>query len=139
MPAPGEAPGEWWAATGQVEAERAVKRAHGLDPDAPFDLRFSFLHDVPPEVAEQIVAEGWPDQSGTPFEKPWPLASWPEVPTRLLLCLDDRLFPADFQRRVVRQRLGIASDEMPSGHLPALARPEELVRWLERYRTALSA
>jgi len=65
---------------------------------------------------------------------PWPGASWPDVPTRFLLCRDDRLFPADFQRRVVRERLGIVSDEMDGGHLPALAHPDELVAWLETYR-----
>ncbi len=31
-----------------------------------------------------------------------------------------------FQRRVVRERLGIALDEMPGGHLLALSRPIEL-------------
>src|SRR4029453_14887530 len=74
------------------------------------------------------------DQSGTPFEKPWPLAAWPDVPTRFLLCRDDRFFPADFQRRVVRERLGIVPDEMDGGHLPALAHPHELVERLEAYR-----
>jgi hypothetical protein len=77
------------------------------------------------------------DQSGTPFEKPWPLDSWPDVPTRFLLCQDDRFFPAAFQRRVVRERLGIDPDEMPGGHLPALGHPEVLVGWLELYRQQL--
>ncbi len=30
---------------------------------------------------------------------------------------DDRLFPLEFQRRVVRDRLGIDVDAMPGGHL----------------------
>jgi hypothetical protein len=34
----------------------------------------------------------------------------------------------------VRERLGITPDEMDGGHLPALARPTELVERLERYR-----
>jgi hypothetical protein len=34
--------------------------------------------------------------------------------------------------------LGIAPDEMDGGHLPALARPAELVERLERYRTEAS-
>jgi len=38
-----------------------------------------------------------------------------------------RFFPAEFQRRVVFERLGIVPDEMIAGHLPALARPEERV------------
>jgi pimeloyl-ACP methyl ester carboxylesterase len=73
-------------------------------------------------------------QSDTVFVKPWPLDEWPDVPTRFLLCRDDRFFPAAFQRRVVRERLGITPDEMDGGHLPALARPTELVERLERYR-----
>lgn len=136
VPAPGETPGEWWANTGQLEAERAVKEAHGLDPDGPFDPHFTFLHDLPDDVRAQLLAEGEPVQSGTPFARPWPLAAWPDVPTRFLLCRDDRLFPAEFQRRVVERRLGITPDEMPGGHLPALARPAELVERLERYRTS---
>jgi len=38
-------------------------------------------------------------------------------------------------RRVVRDRLGITPDEIDGGHLPALARPKELVERLEAYRT----
>ena len=67
----------------------------------------------------------------------WPLTAWPAVPTRFLLCRDDRFFPADFQRRVVRERLGIVPDEMAGGHLPALGHPDELVRRLETYRAEL--
>ena len=95
-----------------------------------------FFHDVPPDVVAEAMARGERGQSGTPFEKPWPLDAWPDVPTRFLLCRDDRFFPADFQRRVVRERLGIVPDEMDGGHLPALARPLELVERLEEYRTA---
>jgi pimeloyl-ACP methyl ester carboxylesterase len=74
-------------------------------------------------------------QSETPFAKPWPLDAWPEVPTEFLLCRDDRFFPAEFQRRIVKERLGIVADEMDSGHLPALAHPKELVERLEAYRS----
>ena len=56
------------------------------------------------------------------------------MPTVFLLCRDDRFFPAEFMRRVVRERLGIVADEMAGGHLPALGRPEELVERLEGYR-----
>lgn len=123
VPRPGEAPGDWWANTG-----------HRF-PD-PFDPETVFTHDLPPEVAAASL-DHVRVQSGTPFERPWPLEAWPEVPTRFLLCRDDRFFPADFQRRVVRERLGIVPDEMDGGHLPALARPSELVDRLERYRTDL--
>ena len=68
---------------------------------------------------------------------PWPLRAWPTVPTRFLRCRHDRFFPAEFMRRVVRERLGITPDEMAGGHLPALAHPDELVERLETYRAAM--
>jgi pimeloyl-ACP methyl ester carboxylesterase len=106
--------------------------AEARGPDASDDPVEVFLHDVPDDVAresEQHVHA----QSSTPFATPWPLGAWPEVPTRFLLCRDDRFFPADFQRRVVRERLGFEPDEMDGGHLPALARPHELAQRLLRY------
>jgi pimeloyl-ACP methyl ester carboxylesterase len=96
-----------------------------------------FTHDVPPDIAAASLGHV-KEQSGAPFDKPWPLDRWPDVPTRFLLCRDDRFFPADFLRRVVRDRLGFEPDEMTGGHLPALAHPDELVQWLERYRNEAS-
>jgi pimeloyl-ACP methyl ester carboxylesterase len=133
-PEPGEPAGEWWQATGQDQAVRELKQSLGVPADSPFDPVFSFLHDVPEDVIADVLAAGEIVQSGTPFEKPWPLTSWPDVQTRFLLCQDDRLFPAEFQRKLVKQRLGITPDEMPGGHLPALSRPLELVERLEAYR-----
>ena len=123
VPRPGESADEWWTNTGHVF------------PD-PFDPEVVFAHDLPPELAAASLRH-LRQQSGTPFDHPWPLDSWPDVPTRFLLCRDDRFFPAAFQRRVVLDRLGIVPDEMGGGHLPALAQPQELVAWLERYRTQL--
>jgi len=96
----------------------------------------TFFPDVPPDLVAEAFARGERDQSGTPFEKPWPRDSWPDAPTNFLLCRDDRFFPAEFMRRVVRQRLGITPDEMDGGHLPALSHPDELVARLEAYRAA---
>jgi pimeloyl-ACP methyl ester carboxylesterase len=124
VPAPGEPPGEWWANTGQPQAKAEM---------GDFDPLVEFFHDVPAEVTDAVFAHGEPEQSGTPFEKPWPLASWPDVPTRFLQGRDDRFFPVEFQRRVVRERLGIDLDEMPGGHLLALSRPRELADRLEEY------
>lgn len=122
-PRPGEPPGDWWTNTG-----------HEF-PD-PFDPKVVFAHDLSPELAAASL-DHVREQSGTPFERPWPLDAWPDVATRFLLCRDDRFFPAEFQRRVVFERLGIVPDEMDGGHLPALARPEELVERLEQYRAQL--
>jgi pimeloyl-ACP methyl ester carboxylesterase len=55
------------------------------------------------------------------------------VPTRFLQATDDRFFPLEFQRRLVRERLGMELDEMPGGHLVALSRPAELADRLEDY------
>jgi pimeloyl-ACP methyl ester carboxylesterase len=138
VPAPGEPASEWWGATRLAEAQRRNDVREGRDPDASFDIVKCFFHDVPEEVTTAAMAAGEPPQSRTPFMEPWPLQAWPDVPTRFLLCRDDRLFPAEFQRRVVKERLGITPDEMPGGHLPALAHPHELVERLEAYRIALA-
>jgi pimeloyl-ACP methyl ester carboxylesterase len=124
VPAPGEPAGQWWANTGHVF------------PD-PFDPAEVFAHDLPEDLAAELATHVR-EQSDAPFVVPWPLDAWPDVPTRFLLCRDDRFFTAEFLRRVVRERLGIIADEMPGGHLPALGHPDELVRWLERYRTEVA-
>lgn len=133
IPSPGESGGEWWANTGQPQAQRELDEREGRNPGAGFDPVVTFLHDLPPEVFAEAMARGEPSQSGTPFETPWPLDAWPDVPTKVLLSRDDRLFPADFMRRVVRDRLGIVPDEMDGGHLVALSRPKELAERLDAY------
>jgi pimeloyl-ACP methyl ester carboxylesterase len=136
VPLPNESPGEWWENTGYIEARRESDARLGLSSDGNHHPRTIFFHDVPQQVTEKAMARGERPQSGTPFIKPWPLTAWPDVPIEFLLCRDDRFFPADFMRRMVRERLGIIPDEMESGHLPALAHPTELVECLERYREA---
>jgi len=134
VPVPGETPGDWWANTGHAEAVQAEAVRDGRPVDAEFDPVEVFLHDLPPDVLADAIARPPRDQSGTPFELPWPLERWPAVTTRFLLCRHDRFFPAPFQRRVVRERLGFTPDEMDGGHLPALAHPEELAARLAAYR-----
>jgi pimeloyl-ACP methyl ester carboxylesterase len=131
-PAPGETPGDWWANTGWEQARLAQAEQLGR-PGIDFDLDFDFFDDVAPSVRADVFARGEKGQSGTPFEKPWPLASWPEVPTRFLLCRHDHFFPAEFQRRVVSERLGITPDEMDGGHLAAFSRPDDLAARLLAY------
>lgn len=133
-PAPGESPDAWFEHTGHAQARRALDEREGRTPDT-FDPEVVFLHDLPPELFPEAAAHVR-DQSATPMQKPWPLDAWPPVPTRFLLCRHDRFFPAEFQRRVVPQRLGIVPDEMDGGHLPALSRPTELVERPEAYREA---
>ena len=136
VPSPGESAGDWWSNTGHAKARAEQAARDGRDL-ADEDLRDAFFHDVPPEVTEEAWARGEPRQAETPFAQPWPLPKWPEVPTRFLQGRDDRFFPAEFQRRVVRERLDIAPDEMPGGHLVALSRPKELADRLEAYREVI--
>ena len=129
IPAPGESASEFWEASGQTTASREYALAEGRDPDAPFDLHETFLHDVPPEVIERYLAEGSNGDEGKSFEDAWPLEAWPDVPTTVIAGARDRLFPLDYMRGLARSRLRL--DEVTvvdAGHLPALSRPEELTR-----------
>jgi pimeloyl-ACP methyl ester carboxylesterase len=127
---PGESPDAWWTDSGLQDASQAADRAAGRDPEDSSDPRVLYFHDVPDEVTEAFMARDEPQQSWTPFEAPWPLAAWPDVPTRVLAGRHDRLFPYDFVRALSVERLGLVPDAIDSGHLPALARPDELAAWL---------
>ncbi len=137
IPLPGESPGDWWADTGWEQARILQAEREGGVNGTGFDPMTEFFHDVPPEVTAQAFARGERAQSGTPFTQPWPLGKWPDVPTRFLLCRDDRFFPAEFMRRVARDRLGIVPDEIDGGHLPALSRPAELAGRLADYQAGI--
>jgi pimeloyl-ACP methyl ester carboxylesterase len=138
VPAPGETPGQWWDRTGQPEAARRYAVKQGRDPDLPFDPVEIFLHDVEPTIVAASV-DHVRNQSGRPFEDPWPLERWPDLPTSCVIGTGDRLFPPQFQRRVIQERLGLSPDEINTGHLPALSRPEELTRILLKYRAEYAA
>jgi pimeloyl-ACP methyl ester carboxylesterase len=125
IPAPGETAEDMFANTGYV----------GPEQDDTSGLAI-FYHDVEPSLAAEALGRGR-RQSETAGKEPWPLAAWPQVPTRYLLCRNDRFFPAEWVRRVVRDRLGIMPDEIESGHTPALSHPKELARRLEGYWAAI--
>ena len=130
VPRPGEKGDDWAANTGFSEAARTSAVDLG-DPIA------TFYADVPRELADAALRHSR-DQADRPGQEPWPLDAWPDVPTRYLLCTEDRFFPAAWMREVVRERLGITPDEIESGHCPALSRPAELADRLEAYRADLA-
>jgi len=131
IPAPGEAPNDYWAKTNYEAAKfGAVEETKRDDVDTgTFGI---FYHDVPPELAKEAMRRER-DQSEARMGEPSPMKAWPDVPTRFLLCRDDRLFPADWMRGVVKERLGIAPDEIDGGHCIALSRPRELADRLDVY------
>jgi Alpha/beta hydrolase family len=122
IPAPGEAPAGYLSATGYEK-----------EPRGRYDDAIAlFYQDVPPELAAEALKRSR-GQSETRLGEPSPLRAWPDVPTRVLICRDDHLFPPGFLRRVARERLGITPDEIDGGHTPALSRPHELADRLDAY------
>jgi pimeloyl-ACP methyl ester carboxylesterase len=126
IPLPGEAPADYWTDTRYDEEVRE----HYDDEVA------LFYQDVPPELVSEALKRGR-TQSETRMGEPSPLKAWPDVPTRILLCRNDRLLPAQFLRRVARERLAITPDEIDSGHTPALSHPKELADYLQAYAAEL--
>ncbi len=126
VPVPGESADQMFANSGYQQDEQ----------EDPSDLAV-FYHDVPPGLAAEALSKGR-DQAQRAWTEPWPLATWPDVPTRYILCRQDRVFPVAWVRTVVKQRLGITPDEIDSGHCVALSRPVELVDRLEAYREGLA-
>jgi pimeloyl-ACP methyl ester carboxylesterase len=133
---PGESPDDWWANTGyRGAADEQAERDGGLTGSA--DPYVAYYHDVPRDLAEAALGLERAHPSSSATKAPWPLAAWPDVPTRFLLCREDRVFPPDLFRRLVPERLGIVPDEIAGSHGVALSRPAELVDVLEGYaRTA---
>jgi pimeloyl-ACP methyl ester carboxylesterase len=122
IPAPGETASDWWANT-RYPSSPEQEKAYEEDPIG------LFYSDVPSELAAEAATK-WRDEAAAAMGEPWPLAAWPDVPTRFLLCRDDRVLPADWLRGVVRERLGIAPEEIDGGHCPFLSRPAELAERL---------
>jgi hypothetical protein len=128
IPAPGEAPADWWANTGHAAAQAAV--AGGWD--ARDDVA-TYYQDVPPELSAEALRRAREHPSERAYVEPWPLSRWPPVRTHVLLCRDDRFLPAGWLRDLARERLGVDADEIDGGHCPMLSRPADLARRLAAY------
>ena len=126
IPAPGEAPADYWDHT------RYGDEARDRYED-PIEL---FYHDVAPELAAEAMRRERAQSDARTAERV-PFDAWPDVPTRVLIGRDDRLFPVPYLRRVARERLGVTPDEMDGGHCLALSRPRELADRLAAYAAAL--
>jgi pimeloyl-ACP methyl ester carboxylesterase len=122
IPVAGETPGAWWDATGAVEAREVAARRNGY---GEFDVQTYFLHDVDTTGLNDDQHE----EGDVVFGTQCSFRSWPER-IRVLVGADDRFFPADFQKRVAKQRLGLDADVRPGGHLIALARPQVVAEYL---------
>lgn len=130
IPVFGETFEDWWTNTG-----------HEF-PEDDGDLHI-FYHDVPPDLAAADMERGR-GRENFPKE-PWPPTGWPDIPTRYLLCRDDRLFPAEFTRRVVNERLNVRWTEATASSsaarrnwqadlIPTGRRPDEQSNFARRHR-----
>lgn len=120
IPVPGETFEAWWTNTG-----------HDRRADPDWEDPDLFYNGVPRRLAEEDTRLG---ESRENFPTgPWPADGWPDVTTKFLLCRDDRLFPPEFMRRVVRERLGIEAEEVDGGHCALLSHPEEIADKLDEY------
>ena len=134
IPVPGETFNAWGSNTGSGQARAEYHARLGLSPVQAEDDAVIYYHDLPPDLRAEAQARTGQDQSMKPLDEPWPLASWPDVPTRVLAGRHDRMFPLDFQRRVARKRLGIEAEAIDGGHMVALSNPAALADRLEAYR-----
>lgn len=139
IPRPRETAGQWWETTGQSAARRANDLRDGRDPDAPFDPMVTFLHDIPDDIVQEVMAAGDREQSGTAFGSPFDATAWQQVPLLVIAAESDRLFPLDFQQRLTRDRLGLEPQVMPGGHLSALDHAADLAARLITFAESLPA
>jgi pimeloyl-ACP methyl ester carboxylesterase len=121
IPVPGALASSYWKDAGYGKIE--------FDDD-------TFYHDLSPE-AVKLAKSGERTPQDKSMSDPWPMKAWPNVPTRFLLARNDRALPAAVTRRVVAERLGIAADEIDSGHCVHLARPVELAKRIHEYIAGL--
>ena len=138
IPMPGETFNAWWTNTDSGAARHEYHGELGLTSAEADDDAVIYYHDLAADLRAEAQQRTWQGQSMTPLDEPWPLAKWPDVPTRVLAGRDDRMFPLEFQRRVARERLGLEVDEIDGGHMVALAHPAELAERLEAYAGAMS-
>ncbi|MEO8329644.1 MAG: alpha/beta fold hydrolase, partial [Candidatus Nanopelagicales bacterium] len=124
---PGEAPADYLSSTKYEDEARELCGNHRL------------VHAGCPAGTGRRGVKAGTQPVGCATGEPSPLQARPDVPTRVLICRDDRLFPPSFLRRIARERLGITPDEMDGGHTPALSRPHELAERLDAYAAELSS
>ena len=127
IPVPGETAGAWWDNTSAVQARIDAAAAAGYSQD--FDEDLYFLHDVPAELLADEEGRPQPEADAV-FGSVCDFREWPAVPIKVVAGAHDRFFPVGFQRRVASERLGLAADVLPGGHLIALAQPQALTDYL---------
>ena len=89
-----------------------------------------FFHDAPAAVA-RWATQRLRAQSYGVLKEITPLAAWPDVERRSIVCRDDRAINPAWVRAAARERLGVEAIELPGAHSPFLTRPRELAQVLD--------
>jgi pimeloyl-ACP methyl ester carboxylesterase len=84
-----------------------------------------FYHDCPPEDAAAAVARLRPQGTKATAETT-PLRAFPDVPSRYLVCRQDRTVSGDWAAPTAVERFGAAVEYLDSSHSPFWSRPTEL-------------
>jgi hypothetical protein len=88
-----------------------------------------FFHDCTDDVARSAAGRLRP-QASTPVAETTPVRAFPDVPTRYVICEQDRAVSPEWAARAARERLGVEPLRISGSHSPFLARPAELARLL---------
>jgi pimeloyl-ACP methyl ester carboxylesterase len=97
-------------------------RSYWTSIEAAVDVLY---HDCDAGQAREIASRLRP-QARTPHEEPCPVTSFPDLPTSYILMREDRMIRPEWSRMVAQSRLGAKPIELPGGHSPMLAQPEQL-------------
>ena len=89
-----------------------------------------FYTDATPAVARWATQRLRP-QCYRAMQEVTPLEAWPDVPTRSIVCREDRAINPAWVRSAAQERLGTVALELPGGHSPFLTRPRDLAVLLD--------
>ena len=89
-----------------------------------------FYADASPAVARWATQRLRP-QCYRAMQEVTPLEAWPDVPSRSIVCREDRAINPDWVRAAAPERLGTVALELPGGHSPFLTRPRDLAVLLD--------
>ena len=135
LPSPGQSANDQRAAEA-IDGRVALRSAEFTDlgdevwmigPNTATEL---FFHDAPAAVARWATKRLRP-QAYRVMSETTPLAAWPHVESRSIVCRDDRAVNPAWVRTAARQRLGVDAIELGGGHSPFLTRPAELAQVLD--------
>jgi pimeloyl-ACP methyl ester carboxylesterase len=135
LPLPGKSAGDQRAVE-HIDGQRIPRTAEWSDlgddvwmigPNTATEL---FYSDAPPAVARWATQRLRP-QSYRVMQEVTPLEVWPDVPSRSILCREDRALNPDWVRSASMGRLGTPAVELAGGHCPFLTRARELAQVLD--------